>query len=466
MSMMTLMGNFLRALQRTLGEARSDNTLVQYDALLVRLGEHPYDRTMLPEPGAMGEYLSGGPAAVQTALPLLYTELYYRHLHQHWTSVPLAARIASYRNYEALFAFLADPAKGGRAHGLPVALPAHWCWDLLAEFVYQFGDYAAYRARLAASAETAVLETDAAARAAWAVPGVLAVLQQLADPARCHELGHYALVGLCRVYCAICDYSSVVALAPRIDLQHRVYSANPVCHVTLVHRVGFAYMMLRRYGDAVRTFVRLLGYLARGARPARAQPVVTKKIDQIYALLAIAHSLAPQRIPEAVTAGLRERYGPKINQLQGGSVAATEELFIFACPRFVPGALPPPRTQSTAPSDSAAGAATIPARKQLQLFLRGAARQQTASVLRSYLKLYTTISLAKLAEFVHEDPESVRRELMCLTTNTHVLRDGSWSSTADITIYIENDMVHVVENKHARRYADYFLRLLQQPTMA
>lgn len=459
--MMVLMGNFLRVLQRTLGEARSDSTLVQYDALLARLSEHPYDRTMLPEPAAMGEYMGGATPAVQTALPLLYTELYYRHLHQHWTSVPLAARIASYENYVALFAFLADPARGGRAHGLPVALPAHWCWDLLAEFVYQFGDYAAYRARLAASPETAVLETDAAARAAWAVPGVLAVLQQLADPARCHELGHYAFVGLCRVYCAICDYSSVVALVPRIDLQNRVYSANPVCHVTLVHRVGFAYMMLRRYGDAVRTFVRLLGFLARGVRPGRAQPVVTKKIDQIYALLAIAHSLAPQRIPEAVSSGLRERYGPKINQLQGGSVAATEELFIFACPRFVPGALPPPRTQP-APADT-----PIAARKQLQLFLRGAARQQTASVLRSYLKLYTTISLAKLAEFVHEDPESVRRELMCLTTNTHaLLHDDTWTSTSDTIIYIENDMIHVVENKHARRYADYFLRLLQQPTMA
>jgi len=448
---------FLNTLQKTLCEPYANSTQAQYDTLVGKLGEHPFDKTMLPEPSTMEGYMGSASTSVGTALRLLYTELYFRHMHQRQLNVPLAQRIASYQNYVALFKFFSEPAKMTR----PITIPQIWAWDLVTEFIYQFCDYATFRSKLSASAQTEILDKDPEARAAWSVPGVLATLNLIADPAKCHELGNYAYVGLCRVYCAICDYSSVVALASRIDLQNRVYVSNHACHVTLFHRIGFAYMMLRRYSDAVKTFVRILGFMSRMLRAnVRSQNVVTKKIDQICKLLMICRELAPQRIPDDIQAHLREHYADKNVQLQNGNNAVFEEFFMYACPRFVPGCLPAPRSADASEPAQSEQLQSVP-RKQFQLFMRDASRQQSLSVMRSYLKLYTNMSLTKLAEYVGKDPETVRREIMYLNMNTHTQRDGVWVSTTDADIFIENDMIHVRENKPARRFSDYFLRRLQ-----
>lgn len=37
----------------------------------------------------------------------------------------------------------------------------------------------------------------------------------------------------------------------------------PACHVTMCYYVGFAYMMVRRYQDAIRTFANILLFIQR-----------------------------------------------------------------------------------------------------------------------------------------------------------------------------------------------------------
>jgi len=456
-NIVSTIAQFLTALQKTFMEAHVSGTQMQYDNLVSKLSEHPYEKIMLPEPSSVENFMGPSSSPVGAAIRLLYTELYYRHMHQHQLNIPLAQRIASYQNYVALFKFFAESAKPTRV----IMLPQLWAWDLVAEFIYQFCDYATFRSKLVASPQTEILDKDPEARAAWSVPGVLAALHLIADPAKCHELGYYAYVGLCRVHCAICDYTSVVALASKIDLQNRVYNTNPACQVTLFHRIGFAYMMLRRYNDAVKTFVRTLNQMPRMLRgDVRSQNVVTKKIDQICKLLMICRELAPQRIGDDIQQYLREHYAEKNVQLQNGNVAVFEEFFMYACPRFVPGCLPPPRS-ADATTDSAAPEQlqSVP-RKQFQLFMRDASRQQSLSLMRSYLKLYTNMSLTKLAEYVEKDPEAVRRDVMYLNTNTHILRDGVWVSNTDVDIFIEDNMIHVSENKPARLFPQVFLRRL------
>jgi len=454
---MLTIGVFLNALQKTLCESHVSSTQMQYDTLINKLSEHQYEKVMLPEPSSMENCMGPANSSVGMAIRLLYTELYYRHMHQHQMNVLLSQRIASFQNYVALFHFFSEPSKMTR----PIILPQLWAWDLIAEFIYQFCDYATFRSKLVASPQTEILDKDPEARAAWSVPRVIAALNQIADPVKCHELGHYAFVGLCSVYCAICDYSSVVSLASKIELQNnRVYNSNFACLVTLFHRIGFAYMMLRRYNDAVKTFARILSNIQRMSRGVvRSQSVVTKKIDQNCKLLMICRELAPQRLPEDVQAYLREHYADKNVQLQNGNNAVFEEFFMYACPRFVPGCLPPPRSADAA-EPASKEQQSVP-QKQFQLFMRDASRQQSLSLMRSYLKLYTNMSLAKLAEYVNKDPETVRSELMCLNTSTHVLGDGVWVSNTDADIFIENDMIHVTENKPARRFSDFFLHRLQ-----
>ncbi|CDP16172.1 unnamed protein product [Coffea canephora] len=42
---------------------------------------------------------------------------------------------------------------------------------------------------------------------------------------------------------------------------------------------------------------------------------------------------------------------------------------------------------------------------------------------------------------------------------THAVdSDGKISSNADVDFYVDDDMIHVIESKPAKRYGDYFLR--------
>jgi len=42
-----------------------------------------------------------------------------------------------------------------------------------------------------------------------------------------------------------------------------MYSRVPACQITTFYYVGFAYMMMRRYQDAIRTFSNILLYIQR-----------------------------------------------------------------------------------------------------------------------------------------------------------------------------------------------------------
>merc|ERR1719198_2469940 len=70
------------------------------------------------------------------------------------------------------------------------------------------------------------------------------------------------------------------------------------CHISVFYYVGWAYLMTRRYVDAIKTFSNMLFYIARTkqyhTRSYRYDQIL-KKNEQMYALLAVAISLCPQQ---------------------------------------------------------------------------------------------------------------------------------------------------------------------------
>lgn len=65
---------------------------------------------------------------------------------------------------------------------------------------------------------------------------------------------------------------------------------------------------------------------------------ILKKNEQMYALLAVVTALCPtanRLLDEAVAATLREKYGEKVRGMQAGSTDTYEELFTYACPKYV-----------------------------------------------------------------------------------------------------------------------------------
>lgn len=104
-----------------------------------------------------------------------------------------------------------------------------------------------------------------------------------------------------------------------------------------------------RYVDAIKAFNQILltiiktkSYLEGTAQFEQ----VMNRNEQIYALLAICLALCPhgKLVEEGVNSQLREKHAEKLQRMQRGDLAVFDELFSFACPRFITPS-PPDSTQ-------------------------------------------------------------------------------------------------------------------------
>ena len=195
-------------------------------------------------------------------------------------------------------------------------------------------------------------------------------------------LGYFSLVGLCRVHCLLGDYRLALKCVEGIDLgrkgpsPHGLYTRVTLCHITIFYYVGWAYLMLRRYQDAIKTFSNILFYIARTkqyhTRSFQYEQIL-KKNEQMFALLAISASLCPQgaALDENLAAQLRDKYGDRMARMQSNHVDTSvyEELFAFSCPKFISPA-PPPLDKDSLPANYNPQEAL---RLQLRLFMVGAA---------------------------------------------------------------------------------------------
>lgn len=133
-----------------------------------------------------------------------------------------------------------------------------------------------------------------------------------------------------------------------------------------------------------------------------------------------------------------------------------DDLMIAACPKFI--------SPSVAIDDDST---RDPMKLQIKIFLNELEQQIKLPTLRSYLKLYTTIGISKLASLleIKEDDEALRTYLLAFTHKNRNLvsgggspSEGKWASSSDIEFYIDKDMIHIVDTKAVRRYGEFFTR--------
>mmetsp|Transcript_32450 Transcript_32450/g.39280 ORF Transcript_32450/g.39280 Transcript_32450/m.39280 type:complete len:525 (-) Transcript_32450:495-2069(-) len=413
---------------------------------------------------------------------LLYREMYFRHLYAKCTPT-VEQRCESWDNYCSLFGVI--------LHGnVNMQLPNLWLWEMIDEFIYQFQSFCQYRGRL--STKTAEeIELLKRCDQVWNVLGVLNYLQALIDKSgildtlekeRTGEevfsqnegydynssnvlrlLGYYSMVGLLRVHTLIGDYHSALKAIDPIDLDKPgMFTKTSGCYITTLYYVGFSYLQLRRYTDAIKSFNYILCYINRSKqfhqRSASYEQIV-KKQEQMYALLAIAIALSGQAklLDEVVNSNLREKYSDKMGKMVNGDEAIFDELFSFACPKFI--TPHPPSFED--PSHNYNQEAY---RLQLKCFLNEVSSSKLIPTLRSFLKLYTTISVDKLASFLDVDGPTLRTALCNLKRVNRQRQynggpsalDYEWVTVTDVDFYIDDNMIHVVDNKVTRQYGDYF----------
>lgn len=90
--------------------------------------------------------------------------------------------------------------------------------------------------------------------------------------------------------------------------------------------------------------------------------------------------------------------------------------------------------------------------------------------IRSFLKLYTTIGIPKLAALLEEGDEGTFREhLQCLKHKTHGLVwtggapiSGEVASSADVDFFVDHEMAHVADSNLTRRHSDFFVKQINK----
>ncbi|EFX02282.1 eukaryotic translation initiation factor 3 subunit [Grosmannia clavigera kw1407] len=404
-------------------------------------------------------------------------------------SAPLEVKFQSYDAYCSLFHFILN-SEG------PVDLEPpsyYWAWDVIDEFIYQFNSFSSYRMRIARQAnnaeEIAILRENPNTWGSYSVLNVLysliqrsQITEQLAatkrneDPAAVagdygsknlyRMLGYFSIIGLLRVHCLLGDFSLALKTMDDIELNKKAMFARVMAaHFTTYYYIGFSYMMMRRYADAIRMFSHILVYVSRTKNfQKNAQyDSITKKNDQMYALIAICVAFHPTRLDDAIHTQIREKYGDQLLKLQRGgpeSLPIFEELFKAACPKFI-SPVPPDFDNPEANVD--------PIEHHLAVFMDEVKTNMWGPTVKSYLRLYTTMDLKKLAGFLDVRPEELRSYLLVNKQRTKQLRwtdqrllEGKWVNVSDLDYAIQGDLIHVSEAKVGRKLVDWYLRNLSR----
>ncbi|CAE7855228.1 unnamed protein product, partial [Symbiodinium microadriaticum] len=455
-----------------------------YETDFNQLTEKYYNKTKWPSAYAVADALGHGEALFL----ILYKELYYRHIYARLNPVLFEDRIGSWKNYTQLLDLMIENLSDGEDLG--IALPAQWLWDILDEFVYHYQTYSTYCHKAAKLQKEADVKQLVDNPAVFETTKVLSYLHQLVRYSLIEEwlanpdggngqgaaftdestrlIGYFALMQLLRMHSLLGDYRLAMETIENIDFRAEVplFYRIPACHVTVFYYMGFAYMMMRRYVDASRTFQDILVFLSKISTVnslSYQYDQMLKKQDQMYVLLLICNALCPQPLDESLEKPIREKHADKQMRLQQGNEACFEDLFSYACPKFVAASMPDLENLENFTANEAH-------QRQLTLFLQEVRQQQALPTIGSYMKLYTSLQTSKLAQLCEMDGEGLRDQLMCVMHKTRQLvhqrvgtpLDGELNPCGEVEFYLDGDMVHINAQKPQRPHADVFLEHIRK----
>lgn len=485
--------NFVLFLYESIESGNVYNIQNLYENTFPKLSETYFDKKEWPDGDEVQKLVDRNELFMT-----LYKELYYRHIHARIQGGPqFEQRVASFYNYCEFFnyIFLQKPND--------LELPDIWLWELVDEFVYQFQNYTQYRARLTDKSEDELEKiAEPNNTRVWNILCLLNVLHSLVDMSNIKQqleaqakgedpdevageygklslykmLGYFSLVGLLRVHSLLGDYHLAIKILEPIDISRKSqYTHIPACQISTSYYVGFAYMMMRRYSDAIRTFTSILLYIQRTKQLYSSRSYqndqINKQTEQMYHLLAICLVLHPQCIDESIQQVLREKnYNDNMYKMQCGDMEVFRNFFMFACPKFVSPCAPPFEMQDDFVKE--------PLEHQTQVFMDEVKQQLELPTIRSYLKLYTTLPLQKLASFMDKNDRSngserdndravskLMTQLLCFKHKMNNVvwtkgggLEGKFQSGSELDFYIDNDMIHIADTKVSHRYGDFFIR--------
>lgn len=446
-----------------------------------QLTEKYYQKDPWPLPDVVAQLLP----EKDDVFMVLYKELYYRHISTRLAPT-LAQRVYSWENYSDLFYHLLG------AQSPTLELPVQWLWDIIDEFIYQYESWCQYVSQLSDKTDEEVnyLKENGTI---WNVTSVIGYLEYLkaksniiswlerggerglvpetdAEPDEngiydfsCSEsyrmLGYFCIIGQLRLHALFRDYHLALKVLAPIELSDQgLYARVSACHVNLYYFMGFSYFMTRRYTDAIHAWVSILTMVEKQSSRTAQDRQIARKTERMFGLLAIAMSLCPCRIDETVDQKLKEKYGEKMILMGQGDEDTYLELLQKNSPRQISPS--PPNYDDKVDQHMQAS------EMQHRFFLNEVRQHASLPSIRSYLKLYSTVELTKLANYCGMDKEEFRTRLLALKHKSRMQcwKDGGAGTgdeqqVGEVEFFIEKDVINVTEasSKGAGHHADFFL---------
>ncbi|KAL7486131.1 hypothetical protein ACHAW6_011732 [Cyclotella cf. meneghiniana] len=450
----------------------------------------------------------------------LYNELTLRHL-QSVKRPSVRDRIDGWHAYRRLFDFILseapseDETKKDRDR---LYLIPEWCFDILHEFLYQFQGFCQYRTTTYCAAVKTADDPDKSPpshvmdaihalsenRDAWAVETVLFYLHRLIAVglqknanATYRYLAYFSSVTLSRLECLLGDYrasiaaleviydSEAEAVAVGEDVKSPEELVNGVfpARLSLTYHAGVSFLMLRRYKDAASMLGGICLFMQRGFKTGQLRKIpgseqFNKLFDRMIALLAIVTHICPTPLlDDSIASVVREKHVNNLSKIESGE-EGYEELFVFACPKFVNPAVPD-YDQALKPEAPAMPYGQDAYKLQVHHFMNEMAAHQTLRKMRSYMCLYTSIEVEKLATFNDMKVEDFEPWLTCFKHKMHQLERGvatadsaskspkggaqqgkqdKLGTAMDIHYFVARNVVHVDEAEKTRRFENFFMK--------
>jgi len=477
-----------------------------------------FPNTAWPAPAAIASECGNDPLFVA-----LYDELTLRHL-QSVKRPTVRDRVESWQAYRRLFDLILEeaPKEGDDGARETLHLVPDWCFDILHEFLYQFQGFCQFRTTTYQAAAKAAgtekgpgpqtadaLEALGQHRDAWAVETVLHYLHRLVAVGTQSRhvsptyrfLAYFSSVTLSRLECLLGDYrASIAALDPIYDPEAEVMAVgedmkspeelvNGVfpARLSLTYHAGVSYLMLRRYNDSASILGGICLFMQRGFKTGQLRKIpgseqFNKLFDRMVALLAILSHLCPITVVDDVIASIvGDKHGNILSKIEAGE-EGYEDLFVFACPKFVNPAVPD-YSQAMTPGCPAMPYGQDAYKLQVQHFMNEMAANTSLRKMRSYMSLYTSIDVDQLASFNDMKVEEFQPWLTCFKNKMRQLERGVVTTSVentskgivkgvnsnqdkvgtamDIHYYVSGNVVHVDEAEKTRRFETYFMKQIK-----
>ncbi|KAH8740098.1 hypothetical protein FG386_001759 [Cryptosporidium ryanae] len=399
---------------------------------------------------------------------LLYLELYYRHVFAKFPNhVKWQDRVSSWKNYIALFCYLLSRPnfqKGSSSTELPktlaeyfesnlntkfedskdVSLPSETIHGIVDEFIYQFQDTCRYRTRIfhvitnndQPQNDNRNIKVD---QDVWRCDIILLILQSFVDLSEIRsllsenvnsqsdqlqsvsstgtfpiqlQLGYFSLYGLLRLHTLLGNYYTAIEISNDIDNQlFRGLLWKTPAYVSYLYYLGYSYLMLQRYIDAIRIFQQsTVNFSSNNVSPGNntnhsSSPYqhdsVGKFVDRMSWLMLFCQLLSYGsnsgfiRMEESLS-HQNDRKSQASFMPFGPDISNWKELFSKVSPRFVSPSIPVNSKEQLIKVDQ-----NESQQRQIQTFSPLVHLYELTSMIKSFTKLYNNLNVDTLANLMH-----------------------------------------------------------------